>query len=79
MCTTIEVSETIDVPPGLQGVAWVRPGPAPSFNDQTDCAAWSRALASGTVVTSSGVFRRGSSQEIFCTVERAVACCAPVP
>ncbi len=78
MCNSLEVMETVNVPAGLMGEAWVRP----VFEGERDisgvaglaCAGWINTLHHGLVVNSSGSFR-----DRQCFEFHSVACCAPVP
>ena len=82
MCNSVEVMETVNVPVGLTGEAWVRPvfegendnsGAISSFGN-LGCTGWSNTLHHGLVVNSSGSFR-----DRQCFEFHSVACCAPVP
>jgi hypothetical protein len=82
MCTSVEVMETVDVPGGLSGDAWVRPvllgAGSSSFGLDasgligTSCFGWQEGgSSSGLSVSGSGQFGAGQ-----CSTPLAVACCA---
>ena len=88
MCTSVEVIETIDIPTGLTGEAWVRPVLQPSGDSwavdsvsgvyalitNLTCRGFSSSQGgyTGLIVKPDGAFGDGS-----CLVYRPVACCAP--
>ncbi len=88
MCTSIEAMETVNVPSGLSGDAWIRPVFQPSVDSPADasgvpgrvdhlsCAGWT-ASTTGTIGL--GVNSNGSFTTRQCVVARPVACCALVP
>ena len=77
MCTSVEVMETVDVPGGLSGDAWVRPVnltglDASGQSGVRSCFGWSnRDGAFGLSVSGSGQFGVG-----FCDTPQPVSCCA---
>jgi hypothetical protein len=88
MCTSIEIMNTVNVPTGLTGNAWVRPVLVPGggggaateasgieANSPNDfsCSAW-RGSGNGLVVYADGDFSIGG-----CTGARLAACCGEVP
>lgn len=90
MCNSVEVIETVMVPSGLTGNAWVRPFFVPFQQVSTSSSPGTGLDASGIVgqaiefscvgsrgfaVTATGIFI--SSQ--FCSDPRPVACCALMP
>lgn len=82
-CTTEEVMDTVTVPGGLVGDAWVRPVFAPTGQPGLldasgilvlTCEGWLNAESVGIAVTPTG----GFLNNMPCSVARPVACCAPV-
>jgi hypothetical protein len=83
MCTSVEVMETVDVPGGLSGDAWVRPvnltgrdsfgfGFDASGVSGRSCDGWNnQSTVLGLSVSGSGQFGVGQ-----CSTPLAVACCA---
>ena len=90
MCNSVEVMETVIIPAGLTGTAWVRPvieaAAASMFlvdasgiftSGSNSCIGWSVAGDTGGLfVSSTGQF---ATPGRACAVARAVACCALVP
>ncbi|UCE85214.1 MAG: hypothetical protein JSU66_12805 [Deltaproteobacteria bacterium] len=95
MCTSVEVMETVTLPQGLAGEAWVRPvfqstttsgggvdasGIRGSVGIELTCRGWGLASVDGLVVDDQGRF--ASSVDLAsggCETPRAVACCAASP
>ena len=76
MCTSVEVMETVDVPGGLSGNAWVRPVALfadSSSSEATDasgqfsssCSGWSNTFGSGLSVSGSGQFGGRDCEPFF--------------
>lgn len=90
MCTSVEVMQTVNVPGGLTGNAWVRPVFVPTIDTRTSdasgvessgsttpyltCNGWTGAFQ-GLTVNSDG----GFSKVDCATTPLAVACCAAPP
>ncbi len=83
MCTSVEVMETVNVPAGLGGTAWVQPvvlgasgtsvGTDVSGIRGETCGGWSsnNTIGAGLTVSGSGQFGIGG-----CGTQKPVACCA---
>ena len=92
MCTSVEVMQTVNVPGGLSGDAWVRPvfvpnggasGTADASGTTTTspfsltCGGWAGISSFGLSVNSNGGFNTESGN---CnTTPLAIACCAAAP
>jgi hypothetical protein len=87
MCTSVEAMETVRVPSGLSGSAWIRPvfvdvgelavdvsGVHRSHAVELTCDGWHANLLTGLLITAEGAFTYD-----ICTSAFSVACCAPVP
>ena len=87
MCTSAEVAETVSVPAGLAGSAWVRPIFAPNGTEAVNgriprpgqtlsCSGYNNATDQdrSSVVDAAGRFTTAT-----CDTSHSVACCAPVP
>ncbi len=93
MCTSVEVLETVSLPVGLSGTAWVRPSFQPvATGDAQESVldAWGRPLDRPISITCLGWSRStnlnglkinatGGFETDLCTNPNAVACCALVP
>ena len=90
MCTSVEVLQTVVIPTGLSGTAWVRPvfQPVASGSSGTvltdasgvealSCLGW--RLANGGGLTDAVGQFASDSFSAPCATARRVACCAPVP
>ena len=91
MCTSVEVMESVILPDGLIGEAWVRPVFVSATSTGVDasgirggvgleltCRGWRSSSVDGLVVDAAGGFV--SSADLAsggCETPRAVACCAP--
>jgi len=90
MCTSIEAMETVNVPSGLSGDAWIRPvfqpsgvlnaldasGVSSGGATNLTCQGWSfSTVLGGMVVNANGSF----ASDRGCDFARPVACCALVP
>jgi hypothetical protein len=90
MCTSVEVMETVALPAGLTGFAWVRPvfitpvsgvldasGQTANIADELTCARWQESTQggfTGLAASGAGIFGRGG-----CNQPKPVACCAAEP
>jgi hypothetical protein len=90
MCSSVEIMETSVLVSGLAGDAWVRPSFRPlavgsgtlvidasgaiGAPNGLSCQGWTGTLGFGLKVDASGGFAAS-----FCSEQRPVACCAPVP
>ncbi len=85
MCSSTEVLETVAVPLGLVGSAWVRPSFAPFHGVGTlvsalDVSGYATSVTNLTCRTSAFVMTASGDFTISqCANELAVACCALVP
>jgi hypothetical protein len=89
MCTSVEVLETVVIPAGLTGTAWVRPVLSPGTDalatdasgisaanpQELTCRGWNSTSWPGLYVDYNGQFHGGE----LCNTARSVSCCAPVP
>ena len=93
VCTSVEIMDTVSVPIGLSGTAWVRPLFVPIASDRISLAEASGLVDvdtprgftcngwSGGIVNDRGltVDATGRFAHQFCGLVFSVACCAPVP
>lgn len=89
MCTSVEVMQTVNVPAGLSGDAWVRPVMIGSGTEASghayntaglSCGGWSGTFAgTGLSVNATGGFFIDQSSQSCLSTFRKVACCASAP
>jgi hypothetical protein len=78
LCNGSEAIETVDIPDGLEGFAWVQiegRGSGEAFPPRNDCEQWT-----GTGFLTGATLRAdGALFDAFCSIPRPIACCALVP
>lgn len=80
MCTSLEVSQTVVVPSGLSGDAWVLPrADVASATENESCNGWSAQSGAQGSITGLAVDASGGFPGGRCDIARSVSCCAPVP